>query len=71
MSEHFRDALTKAREDYQRAKASRDALAEEMKTLNHEMDLTQRLIDALEIQLGEATEVEVFKRRKNVTRGEQ
>jgi hypothetical protein len=60
----FRDALAKARQDLEVAEEEKTRLCNEELELNRELWRLRRLIDALEIQLGEATEEEVFKRNK-------
>jgi len=60
----FREALTKARKDLEAAEEQKTALCNEELELGRELWQLQRLIDALELYLGETTEAEVFKRNK-------
>jgi len=60
----FREALDKARKDLEVAEEKKTALVNEELEVGRQVWHLQRLIDALEIQLGEKTEAEVFKRNK-------
>lgn len=60
----FNEALQKARVDLGTAEERKRAIVNEELEINRELANIQNLIDALEILLGETTEIEVFKRNK-------